>query len=212
MSVAVDRVMLAQERLQLVPLRCLENAANGHGLRAVRPSPKCQPTKKGLPVCWENDSLCGHSMTPGLTARRPCHFSAGLTASPSRRFGRGVILAVRTGDFNRQREMPESPYLLGFVVAGPLGTTTGDGPNERPNRGLDRFRQRRPAVQDQRQVRVGLRFAGQGLGQGVEGSICNSLLSMLLLRTGRGFDSRGPVARPYRSTAKFGRFLNGRSA
>lgn len=67
---------------------------------------------------------------------------------------------------------------------------TCDAPDQRPNCGLDRFGQRRPAFEDQRQVRIGERFAGQGLGQGFGWGLCNCFAGRFFRQTGRGFDSR----------------------
>jgi len=52
----------------------------------------------------------------------------------------------------------------GATSVDPSGRTR-DAADQRPDRGLDRFGQRRPPLKDQREVRVGWRFAGQGLGK-----------------------------------------------
>ena len=54
----------------------------------------------------------------------------------------------------------------------------------------ERFRQRRPGVEDELQVGVNLRFTGQGMGQGERGIFRNALVGLSLRRRGCGFNSR----------------------
>ena len=155
----------------------------------MQPSPRSavRPVEQPTTRCF--DSIPGPRPAVGL-AVRPTPAAAAFPVPKSHRGCPCRPDAFYGHPGRRAGQSPETLWAghpVGQPARVPVGLLAALGQGQHCP--ADRFRQRRPGVDDAGQVGVIFRFTGQGVGQGFRGCFANLLAGWRLRNAGQGFES-----------------------